>query len=212
MSNSAEKLHVRSADTFLGAVKSRRSIYALTSDSTISDSRIQEIVNHTVLFTPSAYNVQSARALILLRDEHIRLWEIVRKHMSKMLEEHPKRDVVLDRISKFRASHGTVLWFEDQAAVKGIGEKNPLAQHMATECESKMHRRKRHWLKAEIKGLIIPTACISSLVRMICFTRTASICCLSDHSLGCSRSRRFGRKSPAFQLPPRHTRGDSPDV
>lgn len=64
--------------------------------------------------------------------------------MSKTLERHPKMNVVLDRISKFRGSHGTVLWFEDAVAVKGIADRNPMAQHMAAECKEEL------WLEGRL--------------------------------------------------------------
>lgn len=143
MADPSTKLTTGSADQFLDTVKSRRSIYALTSESTVPDSRIGEIVEFAILHAPSAYNIQSARALILFKDDHLKLWDIVKKHMSKTLEGHPKMSVVLDRISKFRGSHGTVLWFEDEVAVKGITDRNPMAQHMAAECKEALWRKGR---------------------------------------------------------------------
>ena len=52
---------------FFEAAKLRCSVYTLTNKSTISDERIKEIVESAVKHAPSSFNVQSARAVILLK-------------------------------------------------------------------------------------------------------------------------------------------------
>ena len=47
--------------TFFEAVKGRRTIYALSSESTIPDEKIQEIVAEAVKHAPSSFNSQSSR-------------------------------------------------------------------------------------------------------------------------------------------------------
>lgn len=46
---------------FLEAVKARRSIYTIGSESTISDEKIEEIIATAVKHAPSSFNVQSSR-------------------------------------------------------------------------------------------------------------------------------------------------------
>ena len=50
--------------TFFEAVKGRRTIYALSSESTIPDEKIQEIVAEAVKHAPSSFNSQSSRVCI----------------------------------------------------------------------------------------------------------------------------------------------------
>lgn len=59
---------------YLAAVKERRSYYELEATSPISDARIQEIVQETLLHTPSTFNSQSTRLVLLLGSEHVQLW------------------------------------------------------------------------------------------------------------------------------------------
>lgn len=123
------------ASNFLDAVKARKSLYTLTGDSPIPDSKIQEIVEFAILHAPSTYNVQSARAVILFGEQHAKLWDIALKHMESALEGSPMKPNVVSRIALHRASHGTVLWFEDQDTLKALAEKSPLIQPMLGECK-----------------------------------------------------------------------------
>ena len=96
------------AKTFLDAVKARRTFYQLSSDSTIPDSRIQEIVRETVLNAPSSFNSQSARLVLLLNDEHRKLWDFTKDILkARVSEEQWKR--TSQRLSGFQGAHGTVL-------------------------------------------------------------------------------------------------------
>lgn len=58
------------------AFANRKSIYALTATSPISDDRIVEVVTHCLKHAPGPFNVQSARVLLLLGKEHQRLWNV----------------------------------------------------------------------------------------------------------------------------------------
>lgn len=113
-------------------------MYNLSSKTTIPDSRIQEIVETAVKHAPSCYNIQSARAVLLLKEQHVKLWQLVTKHMTVALAslDAAVQNRVSDRLEGYRASYGTVLWFEDQVALDKLKEKNPMAVPMFTECES----------------------------------------------------------------------------
>jgi len=52
--------------TFFETIKNRRTYYAIGSDSPVSDDKIKEIVGNAVNLVPSAFNSQSARAVVLL--------------------------------------------------------------------------------------------------------------------------------------------------
>ena len=59
--------------SFNEAVKARRSIYALSASSPISDAAITTIVNEAVKHSPSSFNSQSSRAILLLGEEHTKI-------------------------------------------------------------------------------------------------------------------------------------------
>lgn len=61
---------------FLEAVKKRRTIYKLTNDSVIPDADIKQIIETTALNVPSSFNCQSSRLLVLVKDQHEKLWDI----------------------------------------------------------------------------------------------------------------------------------------
>ena len=68
-----------SASKVFDAVKSRRSYYQLEASSPISDDAIHAMVKDAVLHVPSSFNSQSTRIVVLLADEHKKLWEDIVK-------------------------------------------------------------------------------------------------------------------------------------
>ncbi|KIX02043.1 uncharacterized protein Z518_07982 [Rhinocladiella mackenziei CBS 650.93] len=143
------------SDNFLELVKARRSVYTLTAESTIPDSKVEEIVKFAVTWSPSTYNVQSARAVVLFKENHIKLWDIVKKHMDQVPMEEGMKAYMAGRIAGWRASYGTVMWFEDQAALDRLGDKNPMIKPMLTEWSD--HSTGIHqfivWTALEAEGL-----------------------------------------------------------
>ena len=92
---------------FMQAVASRRTYYALSPSSPIPDSRIQELVTETIKNTPSAFNSQTARLVLLLKKEHEKLWDIVAEVYQQQLpaEKFAHAKVKFDG---FRKGYGTV--------------------------------------------------------------------------------------------------------
>lgn len=130
------------ADKFLEFVKARRTIYTLAKESTIPDSRVEEIVKFALIWAPSTYNVQSARAVILFNDKHDKMWDIATKHMLASVASAPEatQTYIRQRLAGHRDSYGTVLFFEDQVALAALGEKNARSKPMLTECENPWDR------------------------------------------------------------------------
>lgn len=94
------------ATAFLSAVEARRSIYDLTDASPISDERIKEIVSLGIKNAPSSFNVQSTRAVLVLRGEHKKLWDIGDKALKEDLPA--AYDALAPKVAGFRAAYGTV--------------------------------------------------------------------------------------------------------
>ena len=97
------------ADTkpFFAAVESRRTIYPLKNESPISDERIKEIVAAAVKHAPSAFNSQTGRVVLVLKKEHVRLWEAIMEVYKAMLPEE-KYKGAKERFDMFKAAYGTV--------------------------------------------------------------------------------------------------------
>ena len=73
------------AKDFLSSVQDRRTYYSISKESPIADTRIREIIAHAVKHTPSAFNSQSARVLLLLGEHQNKLWEIAREALRKIV-------------------------------------------------------------------------------------------------------------------------------
>ncbi|KAJ9602599.1 hypothetical protein H2200_012792 [Cladophialophora chaetospira] len=143
-----------STDDFLAAAEYRRSVYTLTNKSTISDARIHEIINTAVKNAPSAFNVQSARAVVLLKEHHEKLWDLGDSLVKKAMPEAAYAGLA-PRIQGFKAAYGSVLWFEDHAALDALKSKNPAIQHVVPEWSD--HSNGMHqfiaWTALELEGL-----------------------------------------------------------
>ncbi len=115
---------VANSQAFYEAVKARRSIYAISKESVISDEKIVELVEEAVLHTPSSFNSQSARVVVLLGEQHDKLWDIALESLRKIVAADQFASTE-QRISSFKNGYGTVLFFEDQDVVNGLIEKFP---------------------------------------------------------------------------------------
>ena len=83
------------------ALKHRRSYYAIDNQTTIPDAEIEEILDFAALHTPSAFNSQSTRMVLLLREQHRRLWDIVRNTLKKTIPAY-LRDASAGRLDYAR--------------------------------------------------------------------------------------------------------------
>jgi predicted oxidoreductase (fatty acid repression mutant protein) len=93
--------------SFLDAVKARRSYYALNKEAPISDDKIEQLVNDAILHSPSSFNSQSTRIVVLLKKEHETFWEFVKEVLKPQVpaEQFTGTEQKLDG---FKAGYGTV--------------------------------------------------------------------------------------------------------
>lgn len=95
------------ADKYLAEIQSRRTCYSLEAKSPISDDRIVEIAREVTKHTPSSFNCQSTRLVVLLRDEHVKFWEIAKHCFKATLPE----DTYVDyekKLCQRQGGYGTV--------------------------------------------------------------------------------------------------------
>ena len=64
---------------FIEELKARRSQYALTSESPVSDQEIVKTVEDVTVQVSSAFNSQPQRAVVLFGDANQKLWNIVKE-------------------------------------------------------------------------------------------------------------------------------------
>jgi uncharacterized protein len=104
---------------FYEAIKDRRSIYGISKEAVSSDDKIQEVVEYAVKHTPSAFNSQSARVVVLLGEQHDKLWNITKETLRKIVPEGAFSSTK-EKMNAFQAGYGTVLFFEDQDVIEQL--------------------------------------------------------------------------------------------
>lgn len=104
---------------FYSAVADRRTYYGISKESPIPDDRIKEIIEHTIKHTPSAFNSQSARIVLLLKEHHDILWDITKEALRKIVPKDQFSSTE-DKINSFRNGYGTVLFFEDNTVIQSL--------------------------------------------------------------------------------------------
>lgn len=107
---------------FYTALKERRTYYGINKEVQVSDEKIKEIVEFAVKYTPSAFNSQTARLVVLFGEAHDKLWDITTETLRKVVGDGDFSGTQ-QKMDSFKAGYGTVLFFEDEAIVKSLQEK-----------------------------------------------------------------------------------------
>ena len=105
------------------AIANRRSCYAISKERVTSDERTEEIVSEAVKHVPSAFNSQSARVVILLGEQHDRLWDITKAELKKIVPADAFQATEEKINGSFRSGYGSILYFEDMTVVEGFQQK-----------------------------------------------------------------------------------------
>ena len=109
--------------TFLEAIEHRRSCYSLSATNPVSESDIISAIDRIILSTPSAYNSQPTRLVVLFGRHHTQLWEIVKNALEEFVSPEAFTGVKEKIDSSFAAGCGTVLFYEDMAVIEQLKEK-----------------------------------------------------------------------------------------
>lgn len=104
------------SNAFLDAIGARRSIYAIGKNISLSEDQIVTLVKQAVKHSPSSFNSQSSRVVVLFGKQHEKLWDIVKETLRKKVsaEAFPTTE---KKLSSFAAGVGTVLFFEDTQVI-----------------------------------------------------------------------------------------------
>lgn len=138
---------------FFTAVADRRSFYGISKEAVVSDDKIKEIIEHAVKHTPSAFNSQSTRVVLLLGKEHDKLWDITMEALRKIVPAD-KFASTEDKINSFKNGYGTVLYFEDNSVIESLQKQFALYKDnfpIWSEQTSGMHQFVI-WTALEIEG------------------------------------------------------------
>lgn len=107
---------------FLDHIKKRRSIYAIGKNVSLDQAEIENIIKEAVKHSPSSFNSQSSRVVILFGQSHDTFWHIVRETLRDLVSADAF-EATNSKIDGFAAGYGTALFYEDQNVIKGMQEK-----------------------------------------------------------------------------------------
>ena len=104
--------------SFLEALEHRRSYYSISAAMGVSEQDIIKTIDRVMLATPSAYNSQSSRVVVLFGIHHLCFWGIVKQTLAKIVT--PEQFVgTREKIDNcFAAGCGTILFYEDTIVVE----------------------------------------------------------------------------------------------
>ena len=106
----------------LDIYKKRRTQYALGKNLPINRDAVETLIQNVIKESPSAFNSQSSRAVILFGEESEKFWtELVTEALRPLVpaDAFPTTEA---KLKGFAAGAGTVLFFEDQTVIKGLQE------------------------------------------------------------------------------------------
>ncbi len=109
----------------IDSIKKRRSFYSIGKEMPVGMDKVEEIIKEAILYTPSPFNSQSARVVLLKGENHTAFWEMVRSAIKKIVSEAAFKSSS-EKIDSFSAGYATILFFEDRSVVKSLQNSFPL--------------------------------------------------------------------------------------
>ena len=110
---------------FIETLKNRRTHYQISNQISCTDEQLVELIQEVVKHTPAAFNSQSSRVIVLIGEQHKKLWNIVEETLRKLVSPD-KFSPTEEKIASFRAGYGSLLFFEDQIVVEKLQQQFPL--------------------------------------------------------------------------------------
>ncbi|WP_425917512.1 nitroreductase family protein [Acinetobacter sp. TSRC1-2] len=113
------------SNQFLDLINKRRTIYAVGKNVEQSPEYLTELIQHAIKQSPSSFNSQSSRAVILFNDEHEKFWGFVKEKLKSYAKDEDAAAKTGAKMDSFAAGVGTVLFFEDMDVIQGLQEQFP---------------------------------------------------------------------------------------
>ena len=99
-------------------LEKRRSIYNIGNDLPISEDEVTTLVKDLTELVPDAFDMKSARVIILFNEKHHFFWDTVFNIFDGKISK--------EKIESFKSGAGTILYFYDKNVVQVLQEKFPL--------------------------------------------------------------------------------------
>lgn len=107
---------------FLELLTQRRSQYVLGSDLPLSQDETTKLIQEATRQSPSSFNSQSSRLVILYGEQHQKFWQLVKAELEKIVPAENFAPTA-EKLASFAAGAGTVLFYEDQNVITGLQEQ-----------------------------------------------------------------------------------------
>ncbi|MEQ9946396.1 nitroreductase family protein [Pectobacterium aroidearum] len=106
----------------LDIFKKRRTQYALGKNLPASQTDVTALIQEAVRLTPSSFNSQSSRVVILFGAQNDKFWQLTKDALRQVVPADAFEQTE-KKLDNFAAGAGTVLFFEDQEVVRGLQER-----------------------------------------------------------------------------------------
>ena len=110
---------------FISLAANRRSIYALGDNLSQTPEEIFDLVKQTIKNSPTAFNSQTVRAVVLFGKSSDKVWEIVEDALLKIAKSPDAFEQTKSKIDSFKAGYGTILYFTDTTIVHQLENDYP---------------------------------------------------------------------------------------
>ncbi|AOO68032.1 Nitroreductase family protein [Erysipelothrix rhusiopathiae] len=100
----------------------RRSRYGLSKEAVLTEEEVIELVEASVQHTPSAFNAQTQRAVVLFGKHSDTFWDLTREALRKVAPEEGFENTVA-KLESFKQGQGTILYYIDTDVVKGLQDQ-----------------------------------------------------------------------------------------
>ncbi len=95
------------SNQFLDLITKRRTIYAIGKNIEQSPERLTDLIQTAIKQSPSAFNSQSSRAVILFNTEHEKFWGIVADKLKSYAKDEASAAKTTAKMASFAAGVGT---------------------------------------------------------------------------------------------------------
>ncbi|MEX3013388.1 nitroreductase family protein [Acinetobacter baumannii] len=118
----AQELEPSNETSFIELIKNRRSIYAIGNNLSQSNDEIEKLIQEAIRHSPSAFNSQSSRAVILFGQSHHKFWNTVLEVLKTIIPA----EAVSGTEQKFKALQQVQVQFcfmKTRALLKSLQEQ-----------------------------------------------------------------------------------------
>lgn len=100
--------------SIIKSLENRRTYYNINKDLPVSESEIEEKIKELTELVPDAFNMKSARVVVLFGEKHDQLWDEIHNEFDGKVPR--------EKIDLFKAGAGTILYLYDENTVKKMQE------------------------------------------------------------------------------------------